>query len=429
MVCAKCLQGEAIIMKLSINRVEILFVIFIYIYMPSIFPHPALIWTCFFGIMCVIQMPSILRLLTDNIVIKWFQAAGILLFAFVSSLHFYGFGGSLSVLSGKILMLAYIPMGVAYIILLIIKNDYKRKDIWLLLIHVAMIQAFLDLLAYVFKPIQDCCCFFLQNVMSIEDITWWREYRLYGLSASMTFAMPVTQALLGGLCFLYASKYNAKYYWAVPIIWVSGIINARVALIVVLIEVIAWIVNRFYEPHDMKIRRSLLLVYLLVALAIGGLIIFSTSGLFVISSRLTDPFVELVSMINGKNTAKTHGYFSYFFASEGLFSVPRGFNLIFGGGILNNKADVGYIMQLWMGGIVSCVLIYFYYLRLLREWYSSEKNKLGKRIIVWTFGFVLFIVNIKGDAFVSIGEFTNLFFLATGIAVYYKNYEDGIREI
>lgn len=401
-------------MKIDVRKLSCVIAIFIYIYIPPLFPHATIVWGCMFLAICLVNHRRTKKMVNIRMIIVWGSACGICLWSILASARYGGIVDSIKALSSEIYLLLFVPVAVAAILVMVQKYDFSRYEVWKMIIFAGIMQTIVSLFAYLFTPFQTVLCHFLQNIMSIEDISWWRNYRLYGLSCSLTFAMPVAQALIGGLCFLYAENYDSKFYWAVPFIWISGIINARVAIVVILIEILIWGFDRILGCNG-RIKKSLLLVVAVSSFILLGLISLIMTGQLVIP-RLTEPVLEILSVLKGTYKPRTHGYISYFFSNPRALKFPKGAQLFWGGGIFNNTSDVGYIMHLWLGGAIFSFCVYFFYFRLLKRWHKTFIYDKKMKVVVWVFGLTLFTVNIKGDAFLFIGDFLNLFFLGIGIA-------------
>ena len=287
-----------------------------------------------------------------------------------------------------------------------------------------MMQGILSFVAFVFNPVQLFLCELLKNIMAADAVEYWKNYRLYGLSCSLSYGMPIAQSLIGGMALIYAKKYNNKYFFFVPILWGSAIINARVTMVVVIIELfLIFFAHLRYKP-SFKIKRESIFIFLFLLFII--LIVLSDivrKGVNL--SRITDPIIEFLALLQGKRVFKTEGYFAYLFFDPKAFAFPAKEKMLLGGGIWNSVSDIGYIHNLWVGGIVYSLLLYLFYFGLLKRWYRELKNS-GEinRIIPIMFGVVLFIVNIKGDAFGSISEFINLFYLMLGISLFIRKKEN-----
>lgn len=403
-------------MKISVKYFICILVLFIYMYIPPLFPKGTIIIFSFIFLIMWMCSGEIIKKREFHLILSVL----ILLNAWSAFNYFFAYetiSGMISYLSSEIYILTFTIGGMLAIVFLINKYKLSRQETWKLIICSGMVQTILSLVARIYNPFQTLMCHFLVNIMSAEDIAWWRNWRLYGLSASLTYGMPITQALVGGLCFLYAEKYDAKYFIWVPFIWLSGIINARVALVVIAVEMLVWFVFKVINFQG-KMKRSICIFSGVIFLVLGVVIAFALNGIINLS-RITDPIEEILSLLGGHATFKTQGYLAYLFADKKAFDIPRGIQLILGGGIKNNTSDIGYVRNLWSGGIIYSAFIYIFYLKLVQKWESLyNRQQLIERMIPKIFGLTLFIVNIKGDAFCGISEFLNLFYLGIGISIW-----------
>lgn len=409
-------------MKISLKEIGFVLIVSIYIFVPPLFPFGmSIVMGMGFIMYCICNYHRIRNtLLSKPILITYFIFLVSIIWVTLSYIYVYGsITNLLPILVNYIYLLIYSITGAIVICDLLIKYKFKQNKIWKYIIYAGAVQGVLAILAFMNVHIQNLCCIFLENIMSKDIIDYWRNYRLYGLACSLTYSMPIVQSLLGGLAILYARKYNEKFYFLVPILWGSAIINARVSLIVIIIEMLTLVLIGTRKSNEYKlIKKSSFCIILLLFICI--LVTILTAARHGISfERITDPILEIVSLFKGDIVFKSEGYLAYFFVDPKALVMPVGKELLFGGGIWNNTSDIGYIRNLWVGGIFYCIFIYVTYLIYLRKMYKKLKRTTYDFCpMVIIIGITLFVVNIKGDIFGGMNEVQNLFFLLVGISLF-----------
>ena len=410
-------------MNFDIKKIGIILLVFIYLYVPPFFAiSMGILGSLFFILYILLNLKYIEENLSiKSILMATFGIISLLLYAVSAYLREYqSFENVISAYAGNIYLITYTLCGAVVVCDIFAKNDYSVKEIWATIIYVGVIQGILGLAAYLFDPIQSILCEFLKNVMDADAIAWWRDYRLYGLSCSMTFSMPIMQSIIGGMALIYAKQYNKKYLFCVPILWGSALINARITLVIVFIELCVIFVYCLRYRYGLKIKRNVLLLITIgvIAVVLGGCFIISNREYF---SRITDPIVEVLGLLGGEVIFKTNGYLAYFFVNENAFVIPQNENILWGGGIWNNVSDIGYLYDLWIGGIVYSCMIYMFYLLLFMRWYKKlNKHSTLESLITIMSGIVLFVVNVKGHIFSGMSEFINLCYLLIGVSIFIK---------
>lgn len=412
-------------MNINIDKVGLVFLLFIYIYIPPFLRvGTSIIGALFFGLYILKNWKRIARnLLVNRIFLIGGGVGLLLLYAIMAYLRVYGsFEKVISAYASSFYIIIYSLMGTVAICDICSKNDYSNKEVWECVILAGTLQSVLSFAAYFCKPIQTILCELLKNIMTADTINYWRDYRLYGLACGLTFGMPIAQSLIGGMALIYAKRYNTKYYFLVPLLWGSALINGRVTMVIVAEELLLiFFASLKYRPN-FKVKRETLLIFTLFAIfLILGILAIAVGG--VNMGRIVDPIKELWALLHGERLHTTNGYFVYFFADSKAFVLPSKVNLLFGGGIWNNVSDIGYIYDLWVGGVIYSVMQYIFYFGITKKWY----NACGKTIIPVFFGITLFVVNIKGNVFGGMNEFLNLFYLMLGVELFIKKRESEVK--
>lgn len=114
-----------------------------------------------------------------------------------------------------------------------ISNQCERKGVSLdrILIHAAFIEGVIATAAYFIPNVQSIL---INNMIrnGYPDVYLsFAKYRLYGLSYSMLYGMPVINSLIGAYAVYYALKNKIIYLLMAGIILFSAIINARISIV------------------------------------------------------------------------------------------------------------------------------------------------------------------------------------------------------
>lgn len=413
-------------MTIDIKKMGLVFLVFIYIFVPPFLHVSTCILGCiFFHFYILINHKRIAcNLNVKNVLVVTVGIMVLLLYVIVSYVIVYGsFENIVSAYVSYIYILLFSLSGAITICDICVKYAYTDKEIGDCIIYAGVVQGTLSFVAYIYDPIQTLLCELLKNIMAPDVIDWWRNYRLYGLSCSLTYGMPIAQSVIGGMALIFAHKYSRKYYILVPILWGSAIINARITMVVVMLELLLMCLVSVRRKPTFKVRQwSLLIFAFLVSVILTVVVYIITHSIDL--SRIIDPILEIWGLLQGQYIHTSEGYFSYFFVDPKALFIPKNRNLLFGGGIWNNVSDVGYIYDLWSGGIIYSLLQYIFYLCLLSKWYKESKKRETKSCLFSVIcGVTLFVANIKGHVFGNINEFINVFYLVLGVYVFIKKSE------
>lgn len=309
--------------------------------------------------------------------------------------------------------LLYLTLFILPTILSLGIERYKRNitiiSFFKIIIAVGVIQGIIAILTYLFYDIQTFFVKPLYYIMSSDKIDFWRQRRLYGISSGMTFAMPIAQGTIGAGALLYGLKRDIRYILVVPIIWLGGILNARTAIVVILIGVVC--VLLCFNLMNKKNWKILFVILICISVAAVILLKLITTVSNADSAKwVQNGIVELLALFHGEKI----GYFSYIDISKnsGVFQIPEGIAKIFGVGQLKVQSDIGYIYDIWIGGILYCIALYLLYITLIYRLYKKIKIvdvKVARGVALFFFS-VFMVTNIKGHIF-GVNEFMILFLL------------------
>jgi len=235
--------------------------------------------------------------------------------------------------------------------------------------------------------------------------------RLNGLSSNLTFTTPVVQTLLGLISLYLTLNKNYKYVLLFPILVFSAIINARSTFIVLIYGILILIFISVKKPKSI-LKLIFILIIFFTAIPIFTALIKNSSEL--VYKWIFAGFDEIVKLLQGDNV----GYFQT--ASNYFVRLPDSVHIIFGTGRrifglgLGLGSDIGYINDVWLGGIIFTSIVYIAIITFYIKVYNNP-NKVGKFISL-LFVFTFIILNIKGTI-ISNNDFINLSFLLTTVFI------------
>ena len=225
-----------------------------------------------------------------------------------------------------------------------------------------------------------------------------REYRIYGIARSYTFAMPLFQ----GVCIIIALTLGAyrspKYYLLVPFFFISIVLNARIGLIALFVGPAVIMCFKFWKT---PLRQVLNLLVFGVVLYLGILFIQykseDGSSLGSVFDWLNTGVEEVTSLLIEK---EARGNLEVL---KSMWILPSGMDFLFGTGQNifgreGDSSDIGYVINLYYGGLIFSLLLYLAYFILIMAFYKGgsvvEKN-ISICLLVY-----LAIANVKGNVFI-----------------------------
>lgn len=321
-----------------------------------------------------------------------------------------------------LIIIVEIPICVMYICLYFIKNKYDIYDVLNVLLTVGIIQAIIATLCFFIPSVKDIVINVFSKSLnranqSSELIYYMANVRLNGLSSNLTFTTPVVQTLLGLISIHLALNKNFKYIVFFPILFFSAVINARNSLIVLTYGMMILVFMSVKKPKSILKLIFISIVTIILTPIFVGMIKNSSELVF---KWISDGFDEIIKFFQGNNV----GYFET--VTNYFIRFPEGLQIIFGTGRrifgleLGLGSDIGYINDLWLGGIIFTSISYI----TVEKFYikgHKHQNKLVKFISL-LFIFTFLILNIKGTI-ISNNDFINFSFLLNTIFILDKKYQ------
>ncbi|MGW8159260.1 MAG: hypothetical protein ACWGKN_12260 [Desulfoprunum sp.] len=264
-----------------------------------------------------------------------------------------------------------------------------------IILTMGMLQVFCITLTIIFPEFRK---FIIDNSGSegLEDVfTRVNEFRIYGLARGYTFTMPLFQ----GLCIVIATALGffktSKYFLLIPIYIFSIAINARIALISILIVPFVILFIGIKKNPGKKIFG---LIILLVSIYFVPQFISykaDNSSLYSTWSWLNSGIEEIIDFKSGEIAGNLYAL------TKTMWFYPEGIELLFGTGVdvfggIAKSSDIGYVINLYYGGVILSILIYIPYIVLLMTYCKGNLIERTVNISVLVY---LFLANFKGNVF------------------------------
>lgn len=241
------------------------------------------------------------------------------------------------------------------------------------------------------------------------------DYRGFSLAENSSFYYGIVQGIVLGFCVI---KSKESFWYLIPIItlFISIIFNARIGLVVFIIAFFLTILYRRFSLQKLTAFALLFAFVIFVVMRTGFVEEYSSSLEWGLSF-----FTESRSLF-GSSFEETD--FSMVFRD--MWFLPESFlGLLFGTGeniFLSTKknSDVGYIIQIFEGGLFYLGLMISYLLFMYKRVKKISKDNL----LPLFFLLVILIADIKGNAlFISSGFFRMFVLYYTVTILLKKTYQ------
>lgn len=303
-----------------------------------------------------------------------------------------------------------VPIVVLYLYNYFQKKNYLFDDIIDLIFTIAMIQAFLGILAFISTDVKKILVeLLLKNISDInkEKILGFSWYRFNGFSGSLNYTTPITQVVIATIS-MYKAIYlkKSKYILITPFLVFSAIINARISLIIILFSFMLLV---FYSRRFIDFAKFIFIILFLPVLIYPFSLLVGKQDNYV-GIWISRGFKEVLGLFVGgnENTVTADALL------QSHFNLPDAIGFLFGKGhdIYGSfsrygfSSDIGYINNIWIMGVFLTTILILgvirFYLRLNKKG-DVRFNKFLSILFIGTF----LISNIKGNI-ISYNDFMAL---------------------
>lgn len=285
--------------------------------------------------------------------------------------------------------------------------SYKLVDIINALLNVALLQAIIAMIMLSVPEFKD---YVMNNILLHQNENSIFEslnvFRRFGFAMGFTFDMPVTQGFLAALAAFMSLTKSMWYFLYIPPLLISAVINARTGVMVFFICcMIILLINIKYMKFVNYSRLLILALIFTITVSIGYAFVADQSK--ATADWIQAGIDETLDSVTGEKTG-------YYQAADDMFFLPEGLDFVFGTGqnyfgrLDVKSSDIGYVNDLFMGGIAYVLLLYMSFLGFMFS--GKGKRDLFSTMIVIMMITTMLVCNIKGFAFRQ-NCFVNLFIL------------------
>lgn len=297
----------------------------------------------------------------------------------------------------------------------LVYNATKRRvDVIDLIIYAATIQGIISIITFFVPNIQNLIISTMVNNGYSEAYLNFTSYRLYGVSYSMLFGMPIANSIISMLALYRSFSKGWKYVAYTMLIIFPAIINARISFIVLIYSLFYMLYELVRTGVRMKSKRVTRILMISGLILVVGIFLFnymSENNQRIISGWING-IQNTIALVFAKDNAST--YYTYY-RGTAMWQLPDGLiSKVFGTGqrvIRGNteyQSDIGYINDIWLGGYIYSLLIYLFAVKEsihLNSWFRKTINLRQMGVILLL---IVLTVNIKGSI-IGINEVMALF--------------------
>ena len=280
------------------------------------------------------------------------------------------------------------------------KHGVGLEGFLMLLVGAAVVEAALVYLALFNEGVHER---FIQMIVASGTSTgdFFEEwgFRSYGLASNLQYSSPIALAMAS--LFAFFRWLEKGTFWSLVIslaLIPAAVVNARTSLVVI---VIGYIGLSFVRARKKGLIKGIL-VFASAIVAMLAFIEYAPSTQHTIWIR--DALYDILSVVGFESSA-TYSTFSYFSDSE-VYRLPDNLlTLLFGSGStiilgssLGASSDIGFVNDVWLGGIVYAAAMGIILAVGAKMVYDrlQRKDKITARSILLILAICFIVGNVKG---------------------------------
>lgn len=315
------------------------------------------------------------------------------------------------------LIVPVLAFACIYICLRARELNYSPKDLLYCFIFASLLQCILVFLTLIFPSLKDLFIKIIYQNTGDEylSIAWVTDRRGFGFSNTFVDSFGWGMGLIATLPLFLIKKDNLKPVLLIPFLLIISLVNARTGLVMFAIGIVFGLYILFLTLKGSRLKAKLislgwinLAIVMLIILCVIILLLNPLTLKWVgsgIASFLPDTATQpnalsdaIDSLKNDADTTTTEVLFS-----DRFWNLPKDYILLFGSGHSIGGAkgyensDVGYVNDLWIGGIIGSAILYLAFLTIFKSAFKSAKGFAFKSLVL--FLWVCFLIfQIKANS-------------------------------
>ena len=282
--------------------------------------------------------------------------------------------------------------------------NYSKQQKYKFIINVATIQGIIALAMLLIPSLKNIAINIFYQSSEFNKYIF--QSRLYGIcNGDYTYSLQIVHSILALFCLVYMYYYkDKKSLISLIIILMVTFLNGRFGLIIFSVGFIVFIL--YILLKSMNPTKVVNIIFI-------STVIFAT-GYYIVLNYIPNVYklvehaiLDISSFLStGDSSTEMYDLVSSFRIPHGLYLiVGMGYRVFGGAGKMFNynekSADIGFVNDLYMGGLIYSFLLYAGYIYMLRKIISFSKKFSFERIMCNILLVSIILANIKGEVFRS----------------------------
>lgn len=352
------------------SKIKLVLYLFLFIFAPPLIPKVSVIHILFaFSLTyMMINWRTSLKVFFRQKSVKYFLGFFSMYFLYILSRVAYSLVTSpinmdnyLVALYKYYMVLVEIPVCCAFVVIYCWKHRFSYDDLLKILIWVGLIQVVVGGCMIVSPSIKRFLVSYMQknNGSSIDKIAPWEYNRRYNaISDCMLDMLGWGLGIISAIPLYIEGKGRHKYLIAIPFLILITVANSTTGIIMFVLMVCIGVLGKLKKISNNKL--------LIVGMCMVGLVGAVIAMKYIVPSTYAWTVNEMKAIL-GMKTEKVSSY-SKVMSSDFRVFPDNIVEFFFGTGHTVYRAkgflhsDLGYVNNIWLGGIVGIVIIYLIYL-------------------------------------------------------------------
>jgi len=309
-----------------------------------------------------------------------------------------------------------------FIVIFFLARKKKIINFCNLILLVGMSQVLFVLLALMIPAFRDWIMSNSgdQNLNDVYEMV--NAFRMFGLARGYTFGMPLFQGLCIVIAYVLGTYHSSRYYFLIPFFLLSIAVNARIALISLFIAPAIIFVLQFKRRFFSQAYKLMVIFFIFFSLTQVTKYNAENSTKLNVWVWLYSGIDEVVSFKGGDAKGNLESL------TDTMWFMPKGIELLFGTGenVFGGNyrsSDIGYVINLFYGGLIFSVLLYASYTFLIFKCIGTSPIEKSLKYILLTY---LLIANLKGNVCTPNDLLYGIMVISLFILVYNKQINNQI---
>ncbi len=370
--------------------------LYVYIFQPPFISRTEYFWV---ELVIFIVIAGINPFIIKNIV-RYFKGEFIFLIIILIYVVFRDFYSGYEVYTFKILSFVFQTFIFSTLIVFMSfdknKSNFKNPDLIAILFWVAIFAAASSVILLMNENLNNYYNSIILQVLIEREINTF-IYRGYGVAENLTFTYPYILGFFVGYL-LYFTKSVANYLLFIPLLLAGIAINARIGFIPIFLFLFLFLFRNIKFGGILKIIiYSFILIIAIPKISVFKYFVGNKDWLLAFFTDFYNIFTNSNNLMRGESTIRT--IFTDFIIlpkSTSGWIFGHGTNLFLGQ--VEGNSDLGFIVQLFYGGITFVIALLCFLFFIFRRLVLNFGAKYWFTII---FIISLLIINTKGSFFTS----------------------------